>query len=129
MSETSSEKSEMSEVAWASEALQQRIAPKGSAQFVETRIQKAARALGWTFSRTRSVWYADERTSIKPREMRRIEQVAGITYGREEVRDISALIRSADALTMGTDPDFASAFATALRAFFGALDSSRTPRD
>lgn len=125
MSESSSEKPEMSELAFASETMQQRIAPVGSAQYVETRIRIAALALKWRFSRARDVWYADPRVSLKPRELRDIETVAGITYGRQELRSVEQLIANADALTMGSDPDFAGAFAVALRAFVGALDRSR----
>jgi len=128
MSKSSLEKSEMSEIAWASNALQERIAPVGSSQFVETRIRKAATALGWKFSRARTVWYGDERVSIKPRELRRIEEVAGIHYGREEIRDVDALISSADALLMGVNSDFYSAFAAALRAVAGAVDRSRASK-
>ncbi len=46
---------------------------------------------------------------------------AGLEYGRSELRSVDAIIANADALTMGTDPDFAGAFATALRAFIGAF--------
>jgi hypothetical protein len=115
----------MSELAWAAERLQVDIAPVGSAQYVETRIRLAATALKWSFSRARTVWYADERASIKPKELRRIEEVTGIEYGRQELRSVEQLIANADALTMGTDPDFASAFATALRAFAGAFHRPR----
>lgn len=128
MSNSPSEKSEMSEIAWASNALQERIAPIGSAQYVETRIRKAATALGWKFSRTRTVWYGDERASIRPRELRRIEEVAGIQYGREEVRSVDELISSADALLMGVHEDFYSAFAAALRAVAGAVDRTRAAK-
>lgn len=118
----------MSEVAFASHAMRTRISPAGSAQFVETRIRNAATALRWKFSRARDVWYADERVSLKPRELRDIEHVAGVKYGREETRDIEALIGRADALLMGTDPDFARPFVAALRALVGAAHSSRTEK-
>jgi hypothetical protein len=126
MSEKSSE-DRMSEIAWASGLLQSRVAPIGSAQNVETRIRNAARRLGWKFSRARDVWYGDQRVSIKPQELRKIEEVTGVRYGREEVRDIDALIAQADALLMGTDPDFVGAFVAALRSLVGAQDRSGTP--
>lgn len=129
MSETPSEKSEMSELAWASDVLQNHVAPTGSAQYVETRVRNAAKALGWKFSRARQVWYGDDRVAIRPRELRQIEEHTGLRYGREELRTVDDLIASADALTLGTDPDFASAFAAGLRAFVGALDRTRTGRD
>lgn len=115
----------MSEVAFASDAMQQWIAPPGVAQSVKERIGIAARKLGWSFGRTRAVWYADERVALRPRELRRIEEMAGVRYGREEVREVSDLIRQADALLLGVDPDFHRPFVAAFRAFFGALDRSR----
>lgn len=121
----SSEKSEVSELVWASEQMRERIAPRGS---VKERIRSAARALGWSYSRTRTLWYADERASIKPRELRAIETVADIHYGREELRSIDQLIANADALLMGSDPDFVGAFVAAFRAMAGALDRTGTSR-
>jgi hypothetical protein len=125
MAKASSEKSEMSELTWASEVLQEHVAPKGSAQYVEGRIALAARALKWKFSRARTIWYADERASIKPRELRDVEEYTGLRYGREELRDVDRIISQADALLLGQDADFYSAFVAGLRAFIGALDRSR----
>lgn len=122
MSELTTEKSEMTELTFASEMMQSRIAPVGSAQFVETRIRAAALALRWKFSRAKDVWYADPRVSLKPRELRKIEEVAGVQYGRAEVQEIDLLIGRADALLMGHDPDFHSPFVDALRALIGAVD-------
>ena len=116
----------MSELAWAQQRLQCDVAPIGSAQNVETRIRNAALRLGWKFSRARTVWYGDERASIKPKELRRIEEVTGIEYGRQELRGVDALISNADALLMGSDPDFHRPFIAAFRAFFGALDRAGT---
>jgi hypothetical protein len=126
MSETTSEKSEMSELVFASEMLRTRVAPPGQAQFVETRIRAAASRLKWKFSRVKSVWYADPRVSLKPRELREVEEVAGVRYGRREVEGIDLLIERADALLMGTDPDFHSAFVAAIRALAGAAHRTRT---
>lgn len=123
MSNKSSEKSEVSELLWASEQMRERIAPRGS---VKERIRNAALALGWKFSRARTVWYADERASLKPRELRRVEEIAGVEYGREEFRSVDRLIANADALLMGSDPDFLGAFVAAFRTFAGALDRART---
>jgi hypothetical protein len=124
MSNKSSEKSEMSELTWASLQMHERIAPRGS---VKQRIRDAARVLGWKHSRARTIWYADERASIKPRELRRIEEVAGIEYGRQELRSVEALIARADALASNeVDEGVYSAFAAAFRAFIGALDRTGT---
>lgn len=118
----------MSELTWASDALHDRVAPMGSAQNVETRIRNAAKALGWKFSRAREIWYADDRVAMRPREMRQIEEYTGLRYGQDELRTVDQLIANADALLLGQDPDFASAFAAGLRAFIGALDRSRAGR-
>ncbi len=117
----------MSEVAFASQAMRTRIAPVGSAQFVQTRIRIAATALRWKFSRAKDVWYADPRVSLKPRELRQIEDISGITYGRQEVAGVESLISRADALLMGADPDFVRPFVAALRALVGARNGARTP--
>src|SRR5687767_4932832 len=101
MSKSSSEKSEMSELTWASEVLREHVAPKGSAQFVEGRIDLAAKALNWKFSRARTIWYADELASIKPREVRDVEGYTGLRYGRQELRDVDRIISQADALLLG----------------------------
>jgi hypothetical protein len=123
MSNKSSEKSEMSELMWASERLQRDIAPHGS---VKERVRDAARTLGWKHSRARTIWYADERASIKPKELRRIEEITGVEYGRNERAEVDRLIAKADALLMGNDPDFHGPFVAAVRAFFGALDRTGT---
>ena len=59
MSENRLEKSEMSSVEFSSTALKRYVAPKGAGQNVKDRIRVAARKLGWSFSRTKDVWYAD----------------------------------------------------------------------
>lgn len=125
MSKTPSENAEVSELAFASNAMRERIAPR-SVGTVKERINRAAAALRWTASRTRDVWYADPRVSIKPRELRKIEEAAGVTYGRQEVAEIDAIIARADALLMGSDPDFHRPFMAALRALVGVPGRSRT---
>lgn len=115
----------MSEISFASEMMQKRIAPVGSAQFVETRIRAAAHALQWKFSRAKDVWYADDRVSIKPRELREIEEASGVRYGRQEVSKIDQLLSRADALLEGGDPDFYRPFAAAVRALLSAAHRSR----
>jgi len=125
MSETKEEKREMSELAFASNAMRQRIAPPALGS-VKQRINRAAAALRWSASRTRDVWYADPRVSIKPRELRKIEEIAGVAYGRKELSEIDAIISRADALLMGTDPDFVRPFLAALRALAGHPDRTGT---
>lgn len=107
----------MSELAWSSERLHCDVAPVGIAQYVKERIRHASRELGWSYSRTRDVWYADERVSIKPRELRDIEGYTGVRYGRQELSEVDALLSKADALlAVGQDEDFAGPFVAAVRA-------------
>lgn len=124
--ELASEKSEMSELTWASEQLHG-MAPTGT---VKSRIRAASARLKWSFSRARDVWYADPRVSLKARELRDIESITGIAYGRTELRSVEALIARADALaTNEADEGVYSAFAAAFRAFIGALDRTGTRGD
>jgi hypothetical protein len=121
MSEKPSENSEMSEIAFASTQLKS-IAPPALSSHIGERIRAAAIRLGWSHSRTKDIWYADERVSIKPRELRQIEEVTGVRYGREELAEIDALISRADALLVGNIPDRGSPVLAALRALVGAFD-------
>lgn len=121
MSENRLEKSEMSSVEFSSIALKRYVAPKGSGQNVKDRIRVAARKLGWSFSRTKDVWYADPRVSISAEELRVIEETAGVKYGRAQVRSIDELIAKADALLDGPNADYHRPFVDAFRAFIGAL--------
>ncbi|SEH31626.1 hypothetical protein SAMN02799636_01107 [Methylobacterium sp. 275MFSha3.1] len=41
----------------------------GPAGLVKARIRAAARALGWSYSRTKDLWYADPRTRVDPPEL------------------------------------------------------------
>lgn len=123
MSEKASENSEMSELVWVQQRLRQDIAPSGS---VKARIREAATKLQWKYSRAKGAWYGDQRISIKPRELRRVEQITGKQYApTRELRDVDQLIRNAEALMDGADPDFNRAFVTAIRALAGIADRPR----
>lgn len=114
----------MSELAWAREQLRENVAPRGS---VKERVRTAALRLGWKHSRTRTLWYADDRASVKPAELWRITELTGVEYGRAELRTVEQLIARADSIaSIQEDESVYSAFAAAFRAFVGALDSSRT---
>lgn len=118
----------MSDVTWASSTLRKYVAPPDSAQHVKDRIRRAARALGWEYERAKTIWYADERAAVRPRELRDLEQYTGLTYGRQELTEIDLLISRADAHLVGNqDKDFYRAFAAGLRAFTRALHRPGTP--
>lgn len=116
----------MSELAWASTMMRERIAPAGAAESKGERIALAAKRLRWKPSRAKDVWYRDERVSLKPREMRRIEEVTGVAYGRREVAEVDLLISRADTLLEGQDADFYRPFADALRQALRAVVGSGT---
>lgn len=116
MSENTSEKSEMqSELVWASQTLKCVVAPPGAAASKLERIRLAATMLRWKFSRAKDVWYADERVSLKPREIRKIEEITGVTFGRKEIDELDQFISRADALLEGQDEDFYRPFVDAFR--------------
>ena len=122
MSEKSSENSEMSEIDWASTQLQERIAPASLSSHIGERIRHAARTLKWKPSRTKDIWYGDERVSIKPRELREIEELTGVRYGHIELTEIDQLIRNADAILAHQGAGSGSPVLAALRALVGAAD-------
>jgi hypothetical protein len=121
MSEMESEKSEMSSAEFVQYALRSHVAPPGGGS-VKARINRAARALGWSISRTKDAWYAEPRMSIRADEMRQVEEKTGLCYGREEIRTNDELIARAETLLAGHEADFYRAFLTALRAVAGPSD-------
>ncbi len=126
MSEKDSENSEMSEINWAQTQLHERIAPSAFSSSISARIRHAARQLGWSPSRTKDVWYADPRVSIRAKELRQIEEITGVRYGREELAQFDQLISRADALLANQGPREGSAVVAALRALASALDRTGT---
>jgi hypothetical protein len=120
-----SEVSEMSSVEFVQFALRDRVAPPSLGP-VKARIRHAARRLSWTPSRTKDAWYADPRITIRADELRAIEEMTGLRYGREELRTVEDLISQADVLLMGADEDFHRPFAAALRAVARAFHRAGT---
>ena len=115
MSEKQVEKSEMSSVEFAQYALRNHVAPP-SLGSVKVRLRQAARRLGWTANRVKDAWYADPRISIGADEIKKLEEITGLRYGREELRSINELINRADALLDGPEADFFRPFVDAVRA-------------
>lgn len=124
MSENQSGKSEMSSVEFAQFALKTRVAP-ASIGSVKARLRTARRVMarrGWTDNRTKDFWYADPRISPSADEIRDIEEITGLRYGKQEVRELSHLIARADALLDGPEADFYRPFVDAFRAMARAFD-------
>lgn len=126
MSENHSEKSEMSSVEFVQDVLRNRVAPPGSGVNVSDRIRQASRRLGWSYNRTKDAWYADPRISIKADEIRKLEETAGVRYGREEAISVEELIRRADDLLDGARPNIPGPYAVAFRALLRALAGTGT---
>src|SRR5690606_20312953 len=87
MSEKASEKSKMSSVEFVQTALRDHIAPPSTGS-VKARLRLAARALGWSQNRVKDAWYADPRISISADEIRKVEEISGLRYGRQELQEI-----------------------------------------
>ena len=122
-SQKSSEISKMSAVEFVQFGLQQRIAPP-SIGSVKARVRHASNVLAlrrWSRNRVKDAWYADPRISINADEIRDIEALTGLQYGRAEVRDLDELIRKADALLDGQDTEFVRPFVDAMRSFFRSV--------
>ena len=83
---------------------------------MKVRLRQAARRLGWTANRVKDAWYADPRISIGADEIKKLEEITGLRYGREELRSINELINRADALLDGPEADFFRPFVDAVRA-------------
>lgn len=121
MSEIRSENSEMSSVEFTQYALRNHVAPPRIGS-VKVRNRHAARSLGWSASRTKDAWYADDRIRISADELRAIEAKSGVRYGQEELRDLNALIAQADAYLDGPEADFYRPFVDAFRSMARAFN-------
>lgn len=127
MSEKLSEKSKMSSVEFAQFALQERIAPK-SVGSIKERLCHARRVLGrrgWSDNRVRDAWYADPRISPNADEIRDLEEITGLRYGRKELKELDKYIARAGALLDGPEADFYRPFIDAFRAMARAFDRTR----
>lgn len=122
MSEKLSEKSEMSELAFVRDHLHESIAPPELSSHIGERIRAASVRLGWRPTRTKDIWYGDDRVSIKPRELRKIEEITGVRYGQAELSEIDALIARADTILASRGQGGGSPVLAALRALVGAAD-------
>lgn len=130
MHKISLEKYEMSELAWAQKTIKEKIAPPGSAGGKLERIRLAATRLKWKYSRAMAVWYGDERVSIKPNELRAVEEKAGVRFGQkhEDLEDVDDLIERAEALLSSKNPRVRRALFSAMRTFARNLVGPRAER-
>jgi hypothetical protein len=125
MPDKASEKRKMSVAVFCQSALRDEIAPP-SLGSVKKRIGKAAARLGWSFTRTRDVWYADPKISIRGDELRRVEDVSGIIYqARQEIRKNDDAIARAEALLGSQDPHLLGEIVAALLQMVGIQNRSR----
>lgn len=126
MPEKASEKSKMSVAVFCQGALRDEIAPRALGN-VQTRIAIAARELRWSYTRTKDVWYADPKISIRGEELSRVEVVSGLAYieeARQEVRKNDDAIARATALLGGEDAHLVRSIVAALRSALGIRNSA-----
>ena len=131
MPEFKSEKTRMSSVEFAQYALREGVAPP-SLGTLKARLRHATtvmRRKNWSANRVKDCWHADPRIRPDADEIRTLEDLTGLRYGKQELTEIDALISRAGALLNSQDPDFHSAFVAAIRAFTGSLAGSRTEGD
>lgn len=130
----------MSSVEFVRDALRDHVAPtsigagKVRQAFAYRKLKKHERETperkrkrSWTPNRVKDFWHADERVAPDADELRDIEEMTGLRYGREELRTNDELIAKADALMDGPEADFYRPFVTAFRAFHRALARPGTP--
>ncbi|MCY1227193.1 hypothetical protein D9M72_394550 [compost metagenome] len=119
MPDNASEKRKMSVAVFCQGALRDEIAPR-SLGSVQTRIAIAARELRWSYTRTKDVWYADPKISIRGDELSRIEAVSGLLFqARQEVRKNDDAIARAEALLGSQDPHLIGEIVAALLKMVG----------
>lgn len=130
MSEKTSENYQMAELSFVSRMLRERIAPPGAAASKTERIRLAAQKLKWKYSRVFSAWYADPRVSIKPAELRAVEEKAGVKFAQkhEDLEDVDDLIERAEALLSSKNPRVRRALFSAMRTFARNLVMPRVER-
>lgn len=131
MSEKKSELSRMSSVEFAQYALREAVAPPSFGS-LKARLRHATsvmRRRNWSANRVKDCWYADPRIRPDADEIRDIEDITGLRYGKQELSEIDALISQAGALLNSQDPDFHGAFVAAIRAFAGSLHRTGTRGD
>lgn len=136
MSKKPLEPSKMHSVEFAQFALQERLAPPSIGN-IKARLRVAIRRVmafdlkkvereereepEWTPNRVRDCWYADPRITPSADQIRDLEEMTGLRYGRQELAEIDEYIARADALLDGPDADFYRPFVAAFRAFHRAL--------
>jgi hypothetical protein len=121
--------SKMSTTEFTQTALREYIAPQMfDGELAKSRIDRAARKLGWSNSRTLSAWNGCPKMRVWGDELAQIEQITGLSYAKQEHKEITQLIANADRLLDSTDPDFHSAFTNAFREFVRSVARSRNQR-
>jgi hypothetical protein len=131
MPDFNSEKNRMSSVEFAQFALREGVAPPtiGSLKARLRHATHVMRRRNWSANRVKDCWYADPRIRPDADEIRDLEDITGLRYGKQELSEIDALISQAGALLNSQDPDFHGAFVAAIRAFAGSLHRTGTKGD
>lgn len=130
MSQKTLEKYQMTELSFVSRMMKERIAPPGAASSKTERIRLAAQKLRWKYSRAFSAWYADPRVSIKPSELRAVEEKSGAKFGTkdETLEEVDQMLARAGTLLDSKNPAFRRALFAATRAFIRSMAGTRAER-
>lgn len=139
MPKIKSENSEMSSVEFVHDALREWVAPptigskKERLRYAtaavfehERKTKDRKRKRSWTVNRVRDFWNGDPRVSPNGDEIRDLEEMTGLRYGREELRSLEQLISKADTFLDGSEADFYRPFVDAFRAMARAFDRAGT---
>ena len=86
--------------------------------------RRQGRRYRWAKNRVIDCFKGDPRISVNAEELRDIEEMTGLRYAVQELREIDDLISAADALLAGPEADFYRPFVDAIRAMARAFDRS-----
>lgn len=131
MSEISSESKEMQDVLECQSMIKM-IVPRDSRSIQEW-ITATARKLGWTYTRTKDVWYADarridghEKEQLKAIKAKRDADTASEKrIARNEYAELCDRISRLETALAIADEDHGRPLIDALRAIMGRVDSAR----
>lgn len=98
MSENPSENSEMADVTVASDLLRRAATPVRPGELIAHQIRRAARKVGITESRAKSIWYREAR-AIRAHEIDALRKTAGEQCGFQALADAVMAMTSDDIKT------------------------------
>jgi hypothetical protein len=128
MSEFQTECSDMSSVSEASLLVQRVAAPRECSDSIKAAIGRAARRLGWKFTRTKDIWYAHARR-IDAAEMDALREAAGRVEARLLVSNLLVMRERLAAADAGFHQPQLDALDGALRSMGVSLGAVVVPEE